>query len=332
MSHTRFALGFPAHKKIAGLSDAAFRLWVSAMDRARAQGTDGQLDELDLDLVAKCPPKGPKRTKLIAELVAAGLWEPTDGGWQIHDYLDWQDSSERVRTLRERARERMALVRANRKRTGEDGADEQDDLFALDGSSINSGSDLPSDPVSASGSSLKRGARVARRKPKLPISADWVPKDQHRAKALKLGLNCDAEAEKFRNNAEGKDVRWVDWDKAFFNWLANGAVFASNGGNGKPPGAAEHERQQAAENARLVDQAKRGEYGERTRELAAEGRLVGDVLKRFKEAIRTGNLKRRPLEPTRPAEPVSSPRATTDDAVPLGAVTSLLGGIGRPMP
>lgn len=330
MSHTRFALGFPAHKKIAGLSDAAFRLWVSGMDRARSQGTDGQLDELDLDLIARCPPKGPKRTKIVAELVAVGLWEPIDGGWQIHDYLDWQDSSERVRTLRERARERMALVRANRKRTFQDGADEQDEMFALDGSSLNSDSDLPSDSVSDSGSGLKRGARVARRKPKLPISADWTPKDRHRAKAAKLGLNCDSEAEKFRNNAEGKDVRWVDWDKAFDNWLANGAVFASSGG--KAPGMVEHERQQAAENIRVVDQAKRGEYGERIQKFALDGRLTGEALRKLREKIRAGDVVRRLPELRPDQDYVSSPRATGAAPAPVGIVADLVANIGRPIP
>lgn len=100
----------------------------------------------------------------------------------------------------------------------------------------------------------------------------------------------------------------------------------------KAPGAIEHEKQQAAENARLIEQARRGEYGERTQRLAAEGRLSGDLLKRFKEAVRTGNLKRRVPEPPRPSEPVSSPRATDAPPVPPGAVANLLGGIGRSIP
>lgn len=61
----------------------------------------------------------------------------------------------------------------------------------------------------------------------------------------------------------------------------------------KPPGAIEHERQQAAYEARLIEQARRGEYGPGTQRLVAQGKLNGDLLKRFKEAVRAGNLKRR---------------------------------------
>lgn len=119
MSHTRFALGFPRHRKVFALSDVAFRLWISAMDHARDQGRDGSLEPIDLDLIPRCPPAGKKRDAVVAELVSVGLWDTTSGGWQIHDYLDWQDGSEAVREKRARARERMRAVRANKSRTSE---------------------------------------------------------------------------------------------------------------------------------------------------------------------------------------------------------------------
>lgn len=95
------------------------------------------------------------------------------------------------------------------------------------------------------GKAPSQARKSGRRAPKIPIPTDWKPSDAHRAKAAKLGVNCDAEAEKFRNHAEGKDVRWVDWDKAFFSWLMNAATFAS--GNAKPPGFVEHEARRREE-------------------------------------------------------------------------------------
>ncbi len=117
MSHTRFKLGFVRHKKVRDLSDAAFRLWISAIDHARTELTDGALTESDLDVIARCPPRGPKRKKLTDELVAMGLWERVGDHWQAHDFLDWQDSAKLVRTKLEEARERMRIVRENDKRT-----------------------------------------------------------------------------------------------------------------------------------------------------------------------------------------------------------------------
>lgn len=46
------------------------------------------------------------------ELVDAELWEITDGGWQIHDYLEYNPSREKVLAERDEARERMSKVRS----------------------------------------------------------------------------------------------------------------------------------------------------------------------------------------------------------------------------
>lgn len=118
MSHTRLALGFSRHRKVRSLSAEAFRLWASVMDLAREQARDGAFDESDLDVVPHCPKAGTKRQTLLSELLKVlpgektGLWERTDSGLQIHDYLDWQDSSEQVRTRRSRAASHMKEVRA----------------------------------------------------------------------------------------------------------------------------------------------------------------------------------------------------------------------------
>ncbi len=66
---------------------------------------------------------------------------------------------------------------------------------------------------------LKASPRVKRRKPKTAIPADWTPSESHRAKCAERGIDCDAEATRFRTNAEGKDVRWVDWSKALHGWV-----------------------------------------------------------------------------------------------------------------
>lgn len=55
---------------------------------------------------------------VAAALCEVGLWERTDGGYQIHDYLDYQPSKAKVLGERDAARGRMAqrrsaAVRAN---------------------------------------------------------------------------------------------------------------------------------------------------------------------------------------------------------------------------
>jgi hypothetical protein len=115
MSNVRFALGFPRHRKVKRLSNDAFALWVTAMHHARDQGTDGFLDDAELDDVPRCPPRGAKRKALVAEIVTAKLWDDVDGGgWQIHDYTDWQDSAEQVKVQRDAACKRARTYRARK--------------------------------------------------------------------------------------------------------------------------------------------------------------------------------------------------------------------------
>lgn len=52
--------------------------------------TDGFIDE---HFVGEKLPRPAERRRVTSALVDAGLWEPADGGWLIHDWLDYQESS-----------------------------------------------------------------------------------------------------------------------------------------------------------------------------------------------------------------------------------------------
>ena len=83
---------FPSHRKIALLSDRAFRLHVSALCWCSENLTDGHIADRELPLVAKI-----RNVKATAQQLAdAGVWDRTGGGWEIHDYLDFNPSREQV--------------------------------------------------------------------------------------------------------------------------------------------------------------------------------------------------------------------------------------------
>lgn len=50
-----------------------------------------------------------------AALINAGLWNTADGGYQFHDWAEYQPTREQVLTEREAAAERMRRVRANKR-------------------------------------------------------------------------------------------------------------------------------------------------------------------------------------------------------------------------
>jgi len=112
---------FPSHRKIALLSDRAFRLHVSAICWSAENLTDGHIGDRELALITRI--RGVKAT--AKELEAAGVWDRMDDGWSIHDYLDYNPSREQVLLDRKKNAERQERFRRrkNGKPTPPDGSD-----------------------------------------------------------------------------------------------------------------------------------------------------------------------------------------------------------------
>jgi hypothetical protein len=102
---------FPSHRKVALLSDRAFRLHVSAICWCAENLTDGHISDRELPLVAHM--RGVKAT--AQQLQNAGLWDRTDDGWMIHDYLDYNPSREQVIADRKKNAERQERFRQRKK-------------------------------------------------------------------------------------------------------------------------------------------------------------------------------------------------------------------------
>lgn len=101
MSWAKFSDDFWCHPKVAGLSDRAFRLHVTAICWSAALETDGAVPRAMLAVL--------RGTAAAArELESAGLWDAAADGWVIHDFLEYNPS----RADLEERRERRA--RANR--------------------------------------------------------------------------------------------------------------------------------------------------------------------------------------------------------------------------
>jgi hypothetical protein len=78
------------HPKALPLSNEALGVWLRGTLYAKAQGTNGYVPWIAVRAFAGIEPDDPE----TEELVAAGLWEITVGGWTIHDWGDHQiDSS-----------------------------------------------------------------------------------------------------------------------------------------------------------------------------------------------------------------------------------------------
>jgi hypothetical protein len=93
------------HPKIGGLTDGAFRLWVQGLAYCQKFLTDGFINDL---ATRGLHAYSPKRKAMLLE---AGLWDRSEAGIRVHDYLQWNDSREHVMTARQHAKDRIQKMR-----------------------------------------------------------------------------------------------------------------------------------------------------------------------------------------------------------------------------
>lgn len=217
MPWVRFDDDFPDHWKIEPLSDGAYRLHTTAIFRSSKWLTDGYLPKNRLDLVA---PRRMKRPgKYVSELEGAGLWEPTDDGWQLHDFLDYQPSKEQVTAERKKTAERQKRWRERHAETRDDGVSNDDSNGVTNGGS-NAAPTRP-DPTRPSSSMSEAAPRddVERLCEHL---ADWVEKNGSKRPtigkrwhdAARLMLDRDGRTEEQVRNA-------IDWCQQDDFWKPN---------------------------------------------------------------------------------------------------------------
>lgn len=104
--------------KLAGYEVLA--MWMALKGYAATHATDGFVPDEDIDTLPGAPPKARKALKALVDCGrilptrerGPGLVVATDGGWQLHDYLDHANSSDAEFIRRERARLQKAARRA----------------------------------------------------------------------------------------------------------------------------------------------------------------------------------------------------------------------------
>jgi hypothetical protein len=110
MAWARLDDTLPVHPKVRALTDAAFRLYICAICWSNLHLTDGYVPSSQLRYLSDV-----RRPAQCAEqLVQAELWENAEGGWRIHDYLEYQPSAEKVRREREAKQHRQERWRSKR--------------------------------------------------------------------------------------------------------------------------------------------------------------------------------------------------------------------------
>jgi hypothetical protein len=90
----------------------ALALFVAGLSYAREHLTDGFVPD---QFVASCGlVQTPQSVARVLSSRAVRLWHKTRGGYQIHDYHDWNQKASEVKEKREADRRRKAAQRAGK--------------------------------------------------------------------------------------------------------------------------------------------------------------------------------------------------------------------------
>lgn len=107
MTWIRLDDNLPDHPKVLGLSDKAFRLYISAMCYSSRYLTDGFISYVVGDRIGE-------RIQ-FAELTSATLLIAVEGGWQIENYDEYQSTKAEVEIAKAKTRERVQKWREKNK-------------------------------------------------------------------------------------------------------------------------------------------------------------------------------------------------------------------------
>jgi hypothetical protein len=244
MPWARFDDRFPSHRKVRLLSDAAFRLYVSAVCWSAENLTDGVVKTNELRLVADIK-SASRRAK---ELVDSGLWETLPGvGWLIHDYAEYNPTAEQVRAERKAKAARQQRWRDKQKDGGPRPTPPDDKRrvdastdTSLDASRDGAKDDAPRarvpDPtpnyVMADVSGSSAGSRSADvEHVTAPIDdSGFQLTDGLRRWALQTygpGINLDHEYRQFVLHHRGQMTNCPNWYATFQKWVGRSAKWAS---------------------------------------------------------------------------------------------------------
>jgi hypothetical protein len=183
---------------------AAFGVWVAAIGFCQNYRTDGVLRADDLCMLSP-PVVAP--SDLVAELVRVGLFEVTEDGWRVHDFLKHNMSAERRAELSRENADRQRKWRRRNKRKGS--PIKPDALRVTDRNTVTVSPVTPRNAPADRDQDLN----LERENPPLPPLSPGAP-EATRSNPLSLSLvlnpNSPEEAPMGHADAESRARQWKD--------------------------------------------------------------------------------------------------------------------------
>lgn len=261
MGWVRISDDFYDNRKFNRLTALGDSAWVRGLAYCNRNLTDGFIPTRTARSLVDTTGLSASPMDAVAELVAEGLWEEVEGGYQVHDYLDYQLSAEHIRSRAEANRERVRRFTERKKREAEpvdNPADNADANALANGGSNGPATPYPNpNPNNALGDVTAAPLRPSKPAAKSPaaratrVPADFAPDADLLAYAARKApaLNAERETEKFVNfwaSKSGASAVKLDWRRTWQNWMLNGQERAEQNGWRPPVAGQQHDRAESA--------------------------------------------------------------------------------------
>jgi len=230
MAWVRIDDKFTEHPKLVQAGPLGVAMQIAALCYANRHLTDG---ELPANIVARFMPTvcyDPETGEEITwrdvadRLVEIGIWHKTDGGYLIHDYLEYQPSKADVEAERAAARERMARIRSKRKANTSRSSDDVRANTERSSPSPNPNPNIDDDDNNARAREEEQWSEFRQVFVEayggLPNSAHYEEIDGFLAE----GMSLDAVIEAVRRAALNKAKGWSYVRRILQNWLKDGLL------------------------------------------------------------------------------------------------------------
>ncbi len=219
MTYVRLDDHFPQHRKILGLDDSAFALYVRSICYCATQLSNGNVIMAALPLLTRHR----KPLTLVAQLVEASLWEVTLEGWRVHDYLEWQESADSVLGKRAAARERMQRLRSQDVRTNNERSspEVQKSSQKVREQAVETENREQKEQNPPVGPPLPEQGTASAKRRGSGIPTNWTPSEALTtwANAKHPTVDLEAATEGFLNHAADKGRTTKSTDAAWRNWI-----------------------------------------------------------------------------------------------------------------
>lgn len=120
MPYVKVEDGIFRNPKVVSVGSNAKLLYIAGICYAGSALTDGFIPTNTIKMLAADTAISSVR-KAVGDLVKSGLWTEVDDGYQIHDYLAYNESAQKVQAKKDAARDRMNKRRSqNEQRSSDD--------------------------------------------------------------------------------------------------------------------------------------------------------------------------------------------------------------------